>query len=110
MNGSIDVWLAILGITLATFLTRSGLLVLGDRVSIPPRLEAALRFAPACALAAIIAPDLVFTSNGLDLGWDNARWMGGLAGMLIFVAFRSIIGTIAGGMIVFWVVRAVFSV
>lgn len=106
MNSSVELWLAFLGITFATFLTRSGLLFLGERVQIPPGVEAALRFAPACALAAIIAPDLVITPAGLDLSWDNARWMGGLAGLILFVAFRSIIWTIVGGMAAFWLIQA----
>ncbi|MFZ9708061.1 MAG: AzlD domain-containing protein [Steroidobacteraceae bacterium] len=106
MNSSVELWLAFLGITFATFLTRSGLLVLGERLSIPPGVEAALRFAPACALAAIIAPDLVITPTGLDLSWDNARWVGGLVGLILFVAFRSIIWTIIGGMTAFWLIQA----
>jgi branched-subunit amino acid transport protein len=81
--GTIDpyVWLAILGVTAATFITRSSLFVLGARVQFPPVVEAALRFAPACALAAIVAADLAFSIT------------------------RSIIGTIAGGMIVFWLLH-----
>lgn len=106
MSASIDVWLAILGITAATFIARSSLLVLGARVTIPPAWQAALRFAPACALAAIALPDLVFTPQGLDLGLHNPRWISGLAGIMIFVIFRSTIGTIVGGMIVFWLCRA----
>lgn len=105
MSDSIDLWLAILGITAATFVTRSGLLLLGHRVTIPPAWQAALRFAPACALAAIAFPDLVFTSQGLDLGVSNPRWLAGLAGIAIFVLFRSTIATIFGGMAVFWLLR-----
>lgn len=105
MNDSIDVWLAILGITAATFVARSSLLVLGHRVTIPPTWQAALRFAPACALAAIAFPDLVFTPQGLDLGINNPRWLAGLAGIAIFVIFRSTIATIFGGMTVFWLLK-----
>ena len=47
-----QVWLSIAGITLSTFLARSTLLVAGSRLRLPPRVESALRFAPACALAA----------------------------------------------------------
>lgn len=105
MSGSIDVWLAILGITTATFIARSSLLVLGNRVSIPPAWQAALRFAPACALAAIALPDLVFTPEGFELGLSNPRWLAGLAGIAIFVIFRDTIATIFGGMAVFWLLK-----
>lgn len=40
------VWWAILGITFATFLSRSSLHVLGHRLQVPHTLESALRYAP----------------------------------------------------------------
>jgi branched-subunit amino acid transport protein len=69
-------WFAILGITLATVLARAGLHLAGQRVQIPPGLEAALRFAPACALAAIVAPDLVYLDGVMGLSPDNPRLLG----------------------------------
>lgn len=97
---------AICGITLATFLTRSGLHLLGDRLLIPPRVEAALRYAPACALAAILTPDLVFANGSLDLTLGNPRWIAGLVAGVIFAASRSMIATISSGMAAFWLIRA----
>jgi len=96
------VWLAILGVTLATFITRSSPLLLGARLRIPPLAEAALRFAPACALAAIIAPDLLLENGQVNLSLDNARLISGCIASAIFVYFRSISGTIIGGMLVYW--------
>lgn len=99
------VWLAILGVTAATFLTRSSLFVLGARVQFPPVVEAALRFAPACALAAIVAADLVFMDGELRIDSNNHKLISGCIGIIIFSYSRSIIGTIAGGMIVFWLLH-----
>jgi branched-subunit amino acid transport protein len=109
MSHDAYIWLAILGITAATFIARSSVLLLGERLRLPPVVESALRYAPACALAAIIAPDLFITAAGLDLTLDNPRWVAGLAAIAIFTAFRSNIGAIIGGMLVFWLVRAWFS-
>lgn len=106
MSGDAYIWLAILGVTAATFLTRSAVLLLGERLRLPPMVESALRYAPACALAGIIAPDLLMTANGLDLTLGNPRWLAGLAAAIIFAAFRSTIGAIFGGMGVFWLLRA----
>lgn len=100
------VWWAILGITLATFITRSGPHWLGERLRIPPTFDSALRFAPACALAAIIAPDLLFVGDDLNLTLENPRWMAGLAAAAVFAASRSMIATIIGGMTVFWALKA----
>ena len=98
-------WLAIAAITLATFLTRSSLHLIGSQLQLPPRLEVALRYAPACALTAIIVPDLFLTQGALDLSFGNARLLAGVAGVVIFAASRSTIGTIVGGMLVFWMLR-----
>jgi branched-subunit amino acid transport protein len=110
LSNEVYVWLTILGITLATFITRSGLLVLGARLQLPPSLEAALRYAPACALAAIIAPELIYLEGSVPGGWDNPKLLAGLAGIAIFAAIRSMIATIVGGMAVFWLIRWAFGV
>ena len=50
------IWSVIIGLTGVTVLTRSFFLVLGDRIPLPERVQHAMRYAPACALAALIAP------------------------------------------------------
>ena len=109
MSQEVYVWFAILGVTLATFLARSTVLLAGERLRLPPIVESALRYAPACALAGIIASDLLMTPAGLDLTLGNPRWLAGLAAAGIFAAFRSTIGAIFGGMTVFWLIRAWFG-
>jgi branched-subunit amino acid transport protein len=99
------VLLAVLGICIATFVARSSVLLLGSALQLPPALEAALRFAPACALAAIIVPSLIYADGSPDWTWHNHRWVAGLAGVAIFATFRSTIGTIVGGMCAFWLLR-----
>lgn len=100
-----EIWLCFVLITLATLATRSGLLLAGRRLVIPPRVESALRYAPACALAAIVAPDLLLEQGQLQLGFGNARLLAGVAGIAIFMLSRSTIGTIAGGMTAFWLLK-----
>jgi branched-subunit amino acid transport protein len=97
--------LSIAAITLATFLTRSGLHLVGPQLRLPLRLESALRYAPACALTAIIVPDLFVSGGALDVSLHNARLLGGVAGVVIFATSRSILATIGGGMAAFWILR-----
>ncbi len=104
----LEIWLSFVCITLATIATRSGLLLAGRRLVIPPRVESALRYAPACALAAIIAPDLLVSAGEIQLGLANPRLAGGIAGAVIFLLTRSTIGTIFGGMGAFWLIRMLF--
>ena len=102
------VWWVILAITAATLVTRSGPHLLAAKLRVPPSFDAALRFAPACALAAIIAPDLVFLGDTVNLTLENPRWVVGVVAAVIFAASRSMIATIIGGMTVFWLLKAWF--
>jgi branched-subunit amino acid transport protein len=59
MSSGLELWLSFVLIGLATTLPRASFIVLGNRVVLPAVLQRALRYAPAAALAAIIAPDIV---------------------------------------------------
>lgn len=98
-------WSVILAISLATMVTRSTLHVLGERVKLPAAIESALRFAPACALAAIVASDLAYTGDALDLSIGNARLLAGLGAVAIQLATRSMAATIGGGMALYWILH-----
>lgn len=98
-------WAAIVLVTLTTFITRSGLLLLGERVRLPRVVDQALAYAPACALAAIVVPDLVLAGGELRLGPGNLRLVAALAAAGVFAATRSLVGTIAAGMAVYTALR-----
>ena len=57
-------WPILIAIGLATTLPRASFIVLGNRVALPSVVQRALRYAPAAALAAIIAPD-IFIAQGV---------------------------------------------
>lgn len=71
MMAANEIWVTIAGLTLLTVAMRNVFLVLGQRVPLPPRLLHALRYAPACALVAVILPELVVqpgvAGSALDL-------------------------------------------
>ena len=101
--------LAILAVTLSSFVTRSGPLLISSRLKLPAKVEAALRYAPACALAAIVVPDLLFIGAEPNVSLSNPKLLAGCAAAIIFAASRSMIATISGGMAVFWLARAFFG-
>ena len=101
-------WIAIVLITLSALLTRAGLLLWGTGLKFRPVVQSALRYAPACALAAILVPDLLFVDQHLVLTPENPRLIAGLVSCLIFAFFRSMIGSLIGGMAVYWVVSYAF--
>ena len=62
MNQITDYWyvlLAFAGLTVSTLLTRGSFFMLPASFKLPARIERALRYAPACALAAIITPEVL---------------------------------------------------
>ncbi len=102
---AIYIWGAIVGMTVVTALTRAFFLLGGERAVLPPRVQRALRYAPAAALVAVVVPDVLETPQGLSIGLGNHALYGALAGLGWFLWRRSMIGTIIVGMIAFTLLR-----
>ncbi|WP_374328174.1 AzlD domain-containing protein [Azonexus sp.] len=82
-----DLWLIFIVIGLATTLPRASFIVLGNRVSLPGTVQRALRYAPAAALAAIVAPDLLVV--GGQFAPINAKLAAGLAAAATALRWRN---------------------
>jgi branched-subunit amino acid transport protein len=100
-----DIWLTIGLMTIATILTRSSFFLLGHAVKLPPKVQHALRYAPAAALAAIVAPDLLMSDGVLQLSWMNPKLMAGIGAAAFFLMTRRLFGTIVVGMALFTLLR-----
>ena len=97
-----DIWAVIAVLAVATAATRSSLWLVGHRITISPRVQEVLRYAPACALAAIIAPDLLLGSAGQwQPAVSNPKLLAGLAGVAFYLLRRDMLLTIVFGMLVF---------
>lgn len=97
-------WLVFLLIGLATTVPRASFIVMGHRVQLPLVVYKALRYAPAAALAAIVAPDVFITQGqvhlfspkllaivavtGISLSSKNP-WLPFLVGMGVLLALRN---------------------
>lgn len=104
---ALDTWLTIGLLLISTILTRSSFFLLGDAVKLPHKIQHALRFAPAAALAAIVVPDLVLSGGAVSLTWMNPKLMASVGATLFFVATRHLLGTIMVGMALFTLLRMV---
>ena len=100
-----DIWIVIAALTLGTFLTRATFWLVGHHITIPKRINEALRYAPACALAAIIVPDLLIAHDHIEVSLSNPQLVSGIIAGAFFLYQRSMIGTILLGMATFTVVR-----
>jgi branched-subunit amino acid transport protein len=103
-----EIWAVIGVLAVATAATRSSFWLVGHHITIPKRLQEVLRYAPACALAAIIAPDLLLDGGGqLHLGLSNPKLLAGAAAVLFYLLRRNMLLTIVFGMLVFTGLRVI---
>ena len=103
----LTIWIVIVGLTAVTLVTRSLFLVLGDRFPLPERVQHGLRYAPACALMALVAPELFVTQDAIDVSFGNPRLIAGIAAAATILATRSMIAAMVIGMAAFTLLRLV---
>jgi branched-subunit amino acid transport protein len=100
-----EIWATIIALALATAATRSSFWLIGHRIAIPRRVHEMLRYAPACALAAIIAPDLLLEHGQVQLQLSNLKLLAGIAAIVFFLITRNMLQTIVFGMLSFTALR-----
>ncbi len=99
---------ATVGLTLVTVATRSSFFMLPARIELPANVERALRYAPACALTAIIAQGVFARNHQPYVNVHNFEMWAILAAALVFAKTRNMIAMMAVGMAVFTVLRLSF--
>lgn len=104
---NLDVWLTIGLMTAANIITRCSFFLLGDAVKLPARVQHGLRYAPAVALAAIIAPDLLLVGTGAAAHWTllSPKLLAAASAAVFFLTTRHMLGTITVGMVIYTVLR-----
>lgn len=102
-----DVWtLATIGLlTLNTLVTRCFFFISSKRWSLPTWAQRSLYYAPIAALAGVIVPEVTMAKGELIGTWQDARLYAVLAGVLWYVARKSLLGTLICGMAVYLPLR-----
>jgi branched-subunit amino acid transport protein len=100
-----EVWITIVLMTVVTVATRTVMLVFGDRIPLPERVQHALRFAPACALTALIAPELLTEQGAWAISLANAKLIAGAIAIAVMLSTRSMIATMGIGMAAYLALR-----
>ena len=99
----------ILGLTVITFITRGFFLLLGERMELSETLQNALRYAPAAALIAIVAPEMFFTQASSDIQINSPYFWGGICSIITFWFSKSMLLTIILGMLAFTAIRLILA-
>jgi branched-subunit amino acid transport protein len=100
-----EIWVTIFALALATAATRSSFWLIGHHITIPRRVQEMLRYAPACALAAIIAPDLLLNDGQVQFSYANLKLVAGVAAIVFYLIRRNMLQTIVFGMLFFTALR-----
>ena len=100
---AVEVWLVIIGMALVTFATRNFFIVFGDSLRMPERVQHALRYAPVCALAALVGPEVLAPGGAIQL--LQPKFFAALAATVVVLWTRNMLLTMAAGMVVFSVLR-----
>jgi branched-subunit amino acid transport protein len=106
---SFEIWAVILGLTVITYITRGFFLLVGERMELSETLQNALRYAPAAALVAIIAPEMFFTQGSSELEINSPYFCGGICSIIVFWLSKSMLLTIILGMLAFTAIRLVLA-
>ena len=105
----LEIWITIAALVVATAATRSAFWLIGHHITIPKRVQDMLRYAPACALAAIIAPDLLIDAGGeVQLHLANPKLLAAAGATLYYLVRRNMLETIVVGMLFFTALRVYF--
>jgi branched-subunit amino acid transport protein len=105
MSAGLAVWIGIAGVALTAVVTRLSFIAFGERVQLPPAAERALRYAPAAALGAILAPSLLLHDGRFQLLQGNHRLLAAAIGALVVWRTRSILWTIVAGLAAYTALR-----
>ena len=102
-----SLWLLIIGMTLITFANRASFILMIGRFDLPPLVRRSLRYVPAAAITALIAPALAMPAGTLDLSPGNLRLVAGLVAAAVAWRTHSALFTMCAGMAALFALQAV---
>jgi branched-subunit amino acid transport protein len=105
---NMTVWLIMLGLALGTFLIRASFIVMLGNHEIHPMLARTLRFVPASVLSALVVPQILTREDSLRISLDNPQLIAGVFAALVAWRTKNVGLTILVGMIVLWMLQALF--
>jgi len=104
-----SIWIAIVGLTVVTLLSRALFLLAGTRVNIPHHAQRAMRYAPGAALVALISPELFTVGGNVSMDsldpLQNPKLVVALITGVLFFHKRNMLLMIISGMLLFALLR-----
>jgi len=101
--------LLIIGMFIATFISRYPVLVLVGRIELPKNVFHALKYVPVAVLTAIIAPAMVMPTGSIEISLNNAYLIGGIVGILVSWRTQNLLATIVISLAVFLIWQGIMA-
>lgn len=101
----LTIWTTIAVLALATLLTRGSFFLFLHGMTVPPRVQASLRFIPPAVFAALVVPELALIEGRLALGGPYDRLIAGIVAGIVAWRTKSSLLTILAGMLVLHAAR-----
>ncbi len=98
-------WATIVLGGVVTVAIRACFIVLPAGTRVPAALQRGLKYVAAAVLPALLIPDVLFRDLPAGAAFNGYRVIAALVAMLVALRTRSIIGTLAAGMGVLWVLK-----
>lgn len=102
-------WVALIGLGLATLVTRSGPLWSDRPLQFSASQKFALQMAPMAALAAIVAPALLLTDGAFDLSLRDPRVWALMAAVIARLMGRGLLTILLSALVVYGAVRLILA-
>ena len=102
--------LIIAGMAIATFSIRYVAFGASDRIQLSPTLLKALRYVPPVVLTAIVVPEILLQDGTIQIGFENARLIGGIVAIAVSAVTKNLLLTIVLGMSAFFAWQSLLSV
>jgi branched-subunit amino acid transport protein len=102
-------WTVIVVLAIGTWAMRSLPIMLHGAVSTPAWAERLLRYVPVAALTALVVPSSLYLHTTTGYAFAPARTVAAIAALAVALRTRSVVATLAVGMIVLWIGQAVVS-
>lgn len=104
-----NLWLLMVLIGLITFSFRSSLILTAGRIALPKTFERGLRYVPPAVLMALIVPQFLTLDGQLAIAPTNERLIAGLIAGTVAWFTKSMLATIATGMLALWLLQYLLS-
>jgi len=106
---TLNLWLILILGGLGTYLIRLSFILIFQHVKLPNYMDRILRLVPPAVFSAMVLPELLVRDGSIQFAVTNLRLIAGLLAAIIAIKTRSVLATIASGMVILWILQIVVT-